>query len=169
MVNEERVFANQGIFGRGSTHRGQKGASSVWRRRICLSRDAPALSMQHMPLGGKKRAEFTPQLTSPKFLAGLAIWHFLTVLTARLGNGLQKYLSAVPPWLCPRRGAVPRCRRSPPRLICKERWAADGRSSSSLSPFLTPLHAAGKTVLRMKVALARNPPSKHHCGARGCL
>lgn len=36
--------------------------------------------------GAEKRAEFTPQLTSPKFLAGLAIWHFLMVLTARLGN-----------------------------------------------------------------------------------
>lgn len=132
--------------------------------------------------GGEKRAEFTPPLTSPKFLAGLAIWHFGVDCT--FGERRIKIsrvpapspsetptgaLSAVPPWLCPRRGAVPRCRRSPPRLICKERWAADGRSSSSLSPFLTPLHAAGEPVLRMKVALARNLPSKHHCGARGCL
>ena len=57
----------------------------------------------------------------------------------------------------------------PSHLICKERWATDGRSSSSLSPFLTPLHAAGKPLLRKKAALSRNPPSNHRCSARGYL
>lgn len=53
-----------------------------------------------------RHAEFTPrlpprQLASPEFLAGLAIWHFLPVLTARSGSGVKNILRArtlpVPP------------------------------------------------------------------------
>lgn len=60
-------------------------------------------------------AEFTPQLppqqlSSLEFLAGLAIWHFLPVPTARSGSGVKNIPRArsvpVPPptapWLCPR-------------------------------------------------------------------
>lgn len=70
-------------------------------------------------------------------------------------------LSAVPPLLCLLRGGCRNAGESPvppSHLICKERWATDGRSSSSLSPVLTPLHAAGKPLLRKEAVLSRSPP-----------
>jgi len=142
-------------------------------RRTRRWRDAPTLSTQ--PLGEKARhAEFTPPLpprrfASPEFLAGLAIWHFLPVPTARLGNGVKNILRArtlavkdshgrafsCAPFALPAagRGAAMQALALPPsHLICKERWATDGRSSSSLSPFLTPPHAAGKPMSGKKAA-----------------
>lgn len=131
------------LEGKAAPRLGQTEMSSAWRRRTCLSRDAPTLSpcsqevpARHARLWEEKKkkarhAEFTPRLpprrfASPKFLAGLAIWHFLPVPTARSGNGVKNIshartltvktptgaLSAVPPLLCLLRGGVPQCRQS---------------------------------------------------------
>lgn len=65
----------------------------------------------------------------------------------------------------PRLTELPQCRRSPPQGEVGNRW----KSSSSLSPFLTPLHAAGEGLLRKTVGISRTPPSNCGCGAPGCV